>query len=73
MAQNLVFHARTKHIEVQYYFIREKIMDGEIVAIYVSTKEQLTDGKTKPLGRIKFEGFRNQLGLENWLEIENKS
>jgi hypothetical protein len=73
MAQNLVFHARTKHIEVQYYFIREKIMDGEIVAIYVSTKEQLTDGMTKPLGRIKFEGFRNQLGLENWLEIENKS
>jgi hypothetical protein len=36
---NLVYHARTKHIEVYYHFIREKILAKEIDLIHVSTKD----------------------------------
>jgi len=30
IAKNLIFHARTKHIEIQYHFVREKVLDGTI-------------------------------------------
>ncbi len=50
LARNPMFHARTKHIEVHYHFIREKILAGEIDFIYVSTKDQVADIFTKVLG-----------------------
>eukprot|EP00250_Pteridium_aquilinum_P023347 c26699_g1_i1 orf=1-477(-) len=43
LARNPVFHARTKHIEVHYHFIREKVLAGEIDLIYVSTEDQVAD------------------------------
>ena len=36
-------HARTKHIEVHYHFVREKVIDGEIDLLYVSTNQQVAD------------------------------
>jgi hypothetical protein len=39
LANNLVYHARTKHIEVHYHFIREKILAKEIDLIHVSTED----------------------------------
>ncbi|OAE32015.1 hypothetical protein AXG93_2772s1250 [Marchantia polymorpha subsp. ruderalis] len=63
LAQNPIYHGRTKHIEVRHHFIREKIASGEINLAYVSTNEQLADILTKPLGKIAFERLREQLGL----------
>ena len=37
LARNLVFHARTKHIEVNYHFIRERVLTGDIDLTYVRT------------------------------------
>ena len=39
----LVFHNKTKHIEVKYHFIREKIAQGVIKIGKVSTKENLAN------------------------------
>ena len=39
LAWNLVFHARTKHIEVHYHFIRERVLTGDIDLTYVRTNE----------------------------------
>ncbi len=38
LANNLVYHVRTKHIEVYYHFIKEKVLTREINLIHVSTK-----------------------------------
>ena len=37
LAQNLVFHARTKHIEVHYHFIRECVLVGDVDLQHIST------------------------------------
>ena len=39
LAHNLVFHARTKQIEVHYHFIPERVLSGDINLVYVSTEE----------------------------------
>jgi hypothetical protein len=56
-----MFHARMKHIEVHYHFIREKVLVGEIDLIYVSTKDQVADIFTKVLGVEKHRRFRYML------------
>ncbi len=52
LANNLVYHARTKHIEVHYHFIREKVIANEIDLIHVSTEDQVVDIFIKALGKI---------------------
>jgi len=62
-----VFHARTKHTEVHYHFIREKVLASEIDFIYVSIEDQVTDIFTKVLGAEKHRRFHNMLGV---MELE---
>jgi hypothetical protein len=54
LANNSVYHGRTKHIEVHYPFIREKILTKEIDLIHVSIKDQVADIFTKALLEILF-------------------
>ncbi len=63
LARNLVFHAQTKHIEVHYHFIREKVLVGEIDLIYVNIEDQVVDIFTKVLGVEKHRRFRSMLGV----------
>jgi hypothetical protein len=47
LANNPIYHAKIKHIEVHYHFIKEKILAKEIDLIHVSTKDQVADIFTK--------------------------
>ena len=53
LARNPVFHARTKHIEVHYHFVREQVLAGDIDLVYVSTEEKVADIFTKALGEAQ--------------------
>jgi hypothetical protein len=57
LSEHPVFHERSKHIEIKYYFIRDKVQEGEVKLEYIPTNEQTTDILTKPLSRIKFAYF----------------
>jgi hypothetical protein len=63
MTENHVFHDRSKHIEIRYYFIRDMVQWGALKLQYISTDEQVADVMTKPLSRVKFEHFRDKLGI----------
>jgi hypothetical protein len=54
---NLLYHARTKHIEVHYHFIKEKIPTKEINLIHVNIKNQVADIFTKALSTYKLRRF----------------
>ncbi|PKI36765.1 hypothetical protein CRG98_042842 [Punica granatum] len=47
---NPIFHARTKHVEIDYHFVREKVALRSIVTQFVPTTLQVADIFTKPLG-----------------------
>ena len=55
-SSNQVFHERTKHIEVDYHFIKEKITTGCMTTSFVNSNDQLADIFTKSLRdpRIKY-------------------
>ncbi len=63
LANNLVYHAKTKHIEVHYHFIKEKVLAKEIDLIHVNTEDQVVDIFTKVLGIDKLKKFRKMLGV----------
>ena len=70
LSENPVFHDRSKHIEIKYHYIRDMVQRGAMKLLYVATEEQIADVLTKPLARLKFEYFRERLGV---LQIEASS
>jgi hypothetical protein len=61
LASNPIYHARTKHIEVDYHFIREKILHKDMLASYISTEDQSADIFTKGLTSQRFLFLRDKL------------
>ena len=62
IASNPVFHERTKHIEVNCHFVREKMVAGIICTPFVSSNLQLADIFTKGLTTSRFQEILFKLG-----------
>ena len=69
MASNPVFHARTKHIELDYHFIRELVISGSHRVQFVPSADQTADLFTKGLHKQRFELLRSKLVLPRPLSL----
>ncbi|PPQ83944.1 hypothetical protein CVT24_005864 [Panaeolus cyanescens] len=63
LSVNPVYHARTKHIDIHFHFVRQTINTGDVEVKHVRTDKMIADIFTKPLARVKFEEFRKLLGV----------
>ena len=62
-------HARTKHIDIKYHFIKEKVRDNEINVKFCPSEQMLADIFTKPLGTNLFNKFAKLLNLQDSSEF----
>lgn len=65
LAENPVFHARSKYIDVRHHYILEVLKDNRVKVIYISTQDMVADVLTKGLPRLKHRKCVEMLGLES--------
>jgi len=63
LAKDDRFHARTKHIDIRYHFIRYAIEEGNIRLTYCPTEDMTADIFTKALTSAKAKHFASSMGL----------
>ena len=63
IAKNLVQHSRTKHIDIRYHFLRDRVEKGDVVLHLIDTDSQVVVFLSKPLVSARFALLRSELGV----------
>lgn len=58
---NPVYHSCMKHVQIDLYFVREKVITNEIQGCYISMKDQIVNVLTKPLTQLQIHNLRDKL------------
>lgn len=58
LSENLVFHKRSKHIDIKFHFTRELVENKKVVVKYIKTDLMIADILTKSLPKIRYDRYR---------------
>jgi len=64
LAKNLDYHSKTKHIDIQYHFVRDMVEDKTMLLMKVDTLENFVDSLTKYVSTKKFSWCRGSMGID---------
>jgi hypothetical protein len=64
LVKNLAYHLNTKHIHVQYHFVRDMVESNKILLEKVDTLENIADSLTKFVSVVKFSRCKDKMGID---------
>jgi hypothetical protein len=72
LAHNSEHHARTKHVNIQYHFVRNCVEDGTTRLEYCPTEDMVADDLTKALGPEWHRKLARMMGMRVWQKSDEK-
>ena len=66
IAHNPIFHSKTKHMEIDVFFVREKVLSKQLLIYHIPALDQWADILTKPLSSARFELLRSKLNVQHF-------
>jgi hypothetical protein len=63
LAKNPTYHSKTKHIDIQYHFLRDMIEENKVLLMKVNTLKNVADSLTKSLSTEKFSQCRGSMAI----------
>ena len=64
LVKNPTYHSKTKHIDVQYHFVRDIIQENKVSLMKVDTLKNVADSLTKSMSTKKFSWCRGSMGID---------
>ncbi|KAL4317827.1 hypothetical protein GQ457_18G022820 [Hibiscus cannabinus] len=72
MAANPVVHAKSKHVDLDLLFIREKVLQQSLQVNYIPTQHQTADIFTETMAVIRFQELPNQLSVQSIAQVNKQ-
>ena len=72
LAKNPIYHERSKHIDIRFYFIKEHVKEKNVELTYMKTHYQVANIFTKPLAVDLFYKFKNLLEMKHGRQLSLK-
>ena len=63
LAKNPTYHSKTKHIDIQYHFLRDMVEEKKVLLMKVDTLKNVADSLTKSVSTEKFSWCRVTMGI----------
>jgi hypothetical protein len=63
LAKNPIYHSKTKHIDVQYHFVRDMVERNKVLLEKVDTLENIIDSLTNSMSVVNFSWCREAMGI----------